>query len=162
MGIDPGLAVVGYALVSKKGNKFQCLDYGTLRTSADMENLERLKQIHAKLLEIIADYQPEHMAVEELFFNKNVKTAIKVGQARGVIILAGAQAGLKVSEYTPLQVKQAVTGYGRARKKQVQKMVKTLMNLSEIPRPDDAADALAVSICHAHRFSSCEKWGDIL
>ncbi|MEJ6952039.1 crossover junction endodeoxyribonuclease RuvC [Natronospora cellulosivora (SeqCode)] len=150
LGIDPGLAIVGYSLVEKKGNKFKVLDYGVIRTSADSNNIDRLASIYTDLLEIIKKYQPEEMAVEELYFNKNVKTAIKVGQARGVLLLAGAQSNLKVAEYTPLQVKQAVVGYGRAAKKQVQEMVKALLNLKELPRPDDAADALAVAICHGN------------
>ncbi|MFW5856229.1 MAG: crossover junction endodeoxyribonuclease RuvC [Bacillota bacterium] len=162
MGIDPGLATVGYSLVKSEGNKFSCLDYSTIKTAADMENVNRLNLIYNRLMEIIDEYQPQQMAVEELFFNKNVKTAIRVGQARGVILLTGARADLEVFEYTPLQVKQAVVGYGRARKEQVQQMVKSLLNLNEIPTPDDAADALAVSICHAHTHAARNKWGDVL
>lgn len=162
LGIDPGLATMGYALVEKQGNKFSVYDYGTIRTPASMENAKRLDKIYRELTEIIKEYTPQHMAVEELFFNKNVKTAIKVGQARGVILLAGTQSGLEVGEYTPLQVKQAVVGYGRARKHQVQQMVKSLLNLDELPKPDDAADALAVSICHGHSYAAREKWGDVL
>lgn len=150
MGIDPGLAIVGYSLVEKKGNSFKVCDYGVIETSTKLSNVERLREIYSKLTEIINNYHPDDMAVEKLYFNKNVKTAIKVGQARGVILLAGAQAGLKVAEYTPLQVKQAVVGYGGADKFQVQQMVKALLNIAEIPRPDDAADALAVSICHGN------------
>ncbi len=162
LGVDPGLATVGYALVEKDGNKIICHDYNTIITSPDLPNIKRLEKIHLRLEEVIKSYKPDQMAVEELFFNKNVKTAILVGQARGVILLAGSQSGLKVAEYTPLQVKQAVVGYGRARKSQVQQMVKALLKLKEIPRPDDAADALAVSICHAHRYKAQEKWGDII
>ncbi len=150
LGIDPGLAIVGYSLIEKKGNKFNVFDYGVIRTPASQANCDRLKSIYKELDIIIKDFEPDEMAVEELFFNKNVKTAIKVGQARGVILLAGAQSGLKISEYTPLQIKQAVVGYGRAGKKQVQQMVKALLSLSELPRPDDAADALAVAICHGN------------
>lgn len=150
LGIDPGLAIVGYSLVEKKGNKFAICDYGVIKTAASLSNTERLDIIYSELTEVIKKYQPDEMAVEELFFNKNVKTAIKVGQARGVVLLSGARAGLSVAEYTPLQVKQAVVGYGRADKNQVQQMVKALLNLDHIPRPDDAADALAVSICHGN------------
>ena len=162
LGIDPGLATIGYALVDKKTNHFDVLEYGVIKTSADKEDTERLEIIHHNIEELIKEFRPEEMAVEELFFNKNVKTAIMVGQARGVILLAGSQAGLKVYEYTPLQVKQAVVGYGRARKEQVQQMVKALLNLEEIPRPDDSADALAVSICHGNSYSVGKKWGGIV
>ncbi|MFW5999748.1 MAG: crossover junction endodeoxyribonuclease RuvC [Halanaerobiaceae bacterium] len=162
LGIDPGLATAGYALVEKEGNKFSCREYGTLRTPSDMCDADRLDKLYQKLINLIEDHNPDEMAVEELFFNKNVKTAIRVGQARGVLILAGARAGLEVAEYTPLQVKQAVVGYGRARKKQVQQMVKTLLKLPELPVPDDAADALAVSICHGNSCVAREKWGDVL
>lgn len=162
LGIDPGLATLGYALVEKKGNQFEVIDYGTITTPADMKNIDRLEKIYLELNEIIEKYSPDEMAVEELFFNKNVKTAIKVGQARGVILLTGAEAGLNVGEYTPLQIKQAVVGYGRASKNQVQQMVKALLGLDEIPRPDDAADALAVSICHGHSVVAEKRWGDQL
>lgn len=162
LGIDPGLATLGYSCVEKKGNNFKKIDYGTITTPADMENINRLNKIYRELNDLIEKYSPEHMAVEELFFNKNVKTAIRVGQARGVILLAGSQKGIEVAEYTPLQVKQAVVGYGRASKNQVQQMVKALLNLDEIPKPDDAADALAISICHGHSYVSKQKWGDLL
>ncbi len=162
LGIDPGLATIGYALVDKETNHFDVLEYGVIKTSADKSDVERLEIIHRNIEALIKEFQPEEMAVEELFFNKNVKTAIVVGQARGVILLAGSQAGLKVAEYTPLQIKQAVVGYGRAEKKQVQQMVKSLLNLSEIPRPDDAADALAISICHGHVYSAHSGWEERL
>ncbi len=153
LGIDPGLAVVGYSLVEKNANKYRVCDYGVIRTNSDQENCERLMQIFSELKEIIERYKPDEMAVEELFFNKNVKTAIEVGQARGVILLTGAQSNIAVAEYTPLQVKQAVVGYGRASKQQVQQMIKALLNLEEIPKPDDAADALAVAICHGNSIT---------
>ncbi|KXS50554.1 Holliday junction endonuclease RuvC [Halanaerobium congolense] len=162
LGIDPGLATIGYALVDKKTNHFEVLEYGVIKTSADKEDIERLEIIHRNIEALIKEFKPEQMAVEELFFNKNVKTAIAVGQARGVILLAGSQAGIKVAEYTPLQIKQAVVGYGRADKKQVQLMVKSLLNLSEIPKPDDAADALAISICHGHVYSAHSGWEERL
>ncbi len=160
LGIDPGLATVGYGLIEKTGNKYKCYEYDVIRTEADKPNVNRLEKIYNELSNIIREFNPDHMAVEELFFNKNVKTAILVGQARGVILLAGSQSGLQVSEYTPLQVKQAVVGYGRARKEQVQEMVRSLLNLADIPKPDDAADALAVSICHGNSYSIRQKWGD--
>ncbi len=162
LGIDPGLATIGYALVDKETNHFEVLEYGVIKTSADKDDIERLEIIHRNIEALIKEFEPEQMAVEELFFNKNVKTAIAVGQARGVILLAGSQAGLKVAEYTPLQIKQAVVGYGRADKMQVQQMVKSLLNLSEIPRPDDAADALAISICHGHVYSAHSGWEERL
>ena len=162
LGIDPGLATLGYSIVEKKGNKFKAIDYGVIKTSADKISFNRLEKIHNELKQIIEEYKPDNMAVEELFFNKNVKTAIKVGQARGVILLTGAESDLNVGEYTPLQVKQGVVGYGRASKAQVQQMVKALLNLEEIPRPDDAADALAVAICHGHSQAAKARWGDQL
>lgn len=156
------MAIVGFSLVEKKGNKFSVVDYGVITTSSEKEDVLRLDMIYNQLTEIITRYKPDEMAVEKLFYNKNAKTAIMVGQARGVILLTGAQAGIKVAEYTPLQVKQAVVGYGRADKKQVQQMVKALLNLEEIPRPDDAADALAVSICHGNSLGFREKWGNLV
>ena len=150
LGIDPGTAICGYGVVEHLGNRFRLLDYGAVRSSNDISTAARLHIIYEGVSQIIEKYQPEQMAVEELFFNKNVKTALVVGQARGVILLAGQMKGLSIYEYTPLQVKQAVVGYGRAEKQQVQFMVKAILNLSEVPKPDDAADALAIAICHGH------------
>ncbi|HHU91146.1 MAG TPA: crossover junction endodeoxyribonuclease RuvC [Clostridiaceae bacterium] len=150
IGIDPGFAITGYGVVEYTGNKFSIIDVGAISTEAGLELSERLLTLSNCLDELIAQYKPDAMAVEELFFNTNVKTAIKVGHGRGVALLAAARANIKVYEYTPLQVKQAVVGYGRAKKEQVQQMVKVLLNLERIPKPDDAADALAVAICHAH------------
>ncbi len=150
LGIDPGFAIVGYGLVRKdQNNNLEAIGYGAIITDPDLPFSDRLFKIHQELTKIIKKFQPDKMAVEELFFAKNVKTAIEVGQARGVIILTGIQAGLPVAEYTPLEVKQAVASYGRAEKRQVQQMVKLLLNLKQPPRPDDAADALAVAICAA-------------
>ncbi len=148
LGIDPGIATVGYSIIECKGNHYRVLDYGVITTAPTMIFPQRLASIYNRLVELIDEYEPEDLAIEELFFNKNVKTAIKVAQARGVEVLAGVNKGLNIYEYTPLQIKQAVTGYGRADKNQVQQMVKMLLNLEEIPKPDDAADALAVAICH--------------
>lgn len=148
LGIDPGIATVGYSLVECKGNHFKPLEYGVITTPATMIFPERLSNIYNEITRLIEKYQPEDLAIEELFFNKNVKTAIMVAQARGVEVLSCVNKGLKIYEYTPLQIKQSVTGYGRADKNQVQQMVKMLLNLDEIPKPDDAADALAVAICH--------------
>lgn len=157
LGIDPGLAIVGFGVIEYKGNRYRVLDYGTIRTGSKNSFPERLKIIYDNLSMLIDKYNPEDFAIEELFFNKNVKTAIQVGQARGVQILSAINKGLEVYEYTPLQIKQSVVGYGRADKKQVQEMVKLLLNLKEIPKPDDAADALAVAICH----SSCLNFKDM-
>jgi crossover junction endodeoxyribonuclease RuvC len=149
LGIDPGIAITGYALVepSRRGSG-RALEYGCVRTPAKTELSSRLLTLYQGLCDLIDKYQPDAMAVEQLFFNRNTTTAFMVGQARGVALLAAAQSKLSVAEYTPLQVKQAVVGYGRAEKQQVQQMVKVLLNMTEIPRPDDAADALAIAICH--------------
>ncbi len=151
MGIDPGLAIVGYAIIDKAGNSLRPRDYGCIRTSADIPLAERLQAIYQELGLLLEKWQPECMAVEQLFFNRNVTNAFSVGQARGVCLLTAAQAQCAVAEYTPLQVKQAVVGNGRAAKQQVAAMVKTILNLREIPRPDDVTDALAVAICHCNR-----------
>lgn len=150
LGVDPGTAITGYGIINVEGNKIHPLNYGCIYTETKNSSEIRLRIIFEKLTAIIEKYQPDEMAVEELFFNKNVRTALSVGQARGVILLAGAQKNIPVNEYTPLQVKQSVVGYGRAHKQQVQQMVKVFLNLQEIPKPDDAADALAIAICHAH------------
>jgi len=150
IGIDPGFAITGYGIIDYTGNKFSVVEVGVISTEACMELSDRLLCLSQGLDTLISKYKPDAMAIEELFFNTNVKTAIKVGHGRGVAMLSAAKAGIKVSEYTPLQVKQSVVGYGRAKKEQVQQMVKVLLNLDKIPKPDDAADALAVAICHAH------------
>jgi len=150
IGIDPGFAITGYGIIDYKGNRFSVVEVGVISTEADQELSERLLKLSQGLDFLLNKYKPDAMAIEELFFNTTVKTAIKVGHGRGVAMLSAAKAGIKVTEYTPLQVKQAVVGYGRAKKEQVQQMVKVLLNLDRIPKPDDAADALAVAICHAH------------
>ena len=162
LGVDPGLATVGYAVLEVQGNNYSLCACDTITTSAEREDVKRLDLIYQKLKKIIEDHEPEQMAVEELFFNKNVKTAIRVGQARGVILLCGSGENIDVAEYTPLQVKQAVVGYGRARKRQVQEMVRAMLGLEEIIESDDAADAAAVAICHAHCYANQEKWGQLL
>lgn len=154
LGIDPGIAITGYGVIKTQGNSFKVLEYGVIRSSKQMETARRLQEIYQGVGQIIDLYKPQTMAIEELFFNKNVKTALIVGQARGVAMLAAYQQGVSVYEYTPLQVKQAVVGYGRAEKQQVQFMVKSILNLQEIPRPDDAADALAIAICHGNYCTS--------
>jgi crossover junction endodeoxyribonuclease RuvC len=151
IGIDPGTAITGYGLVKEnRDGTLSAVDYGALTTSADMPMPQRLFELHRQLKEIILLHQPQSGAVEKLFFQRNVRTAISVGQGRGVALLALAEAGVQVGEYTPLEVKQAVVGYGGADKRQVQHMVRVLLGLDELPAPDDAADALAVAICHLH------------
>ncbi|HHU33064.1 MAG: crossover junction endodeoxyribonuclease RuvC [Zhaonellaceae bacterium] len=152
LGIDPGTAITGYGIVEFIGNRFKVIDYGKILTSNDLPLATRLKKIYFKLEDLIEKYKPEHLVVEELFFNKNTRTALSVGHARGIILLAGAIHNMPTFEYTPLQVKQAVVGYGRAEKKQVQEMVRIILNLEKIPKPDDVADALAITICHAHSY----------
>ena len=158
LGIDPGLAIVGYSIIEYKGSECKPLEYGAITTDSKTLFPDRVKIIYRELNNIIDQYKPDDLAIEELFFNKNVKTAIKVGQARGVEILAAANKGLNIYEYTPLQIKQAVVGYGRAEKHQVQEMVKMLLNLKEIPKPDDVADALAVAICHGSSLKFKEEF----
>jgi crossover junction endodeoxyribonuclease RuvC len=150
LGIDPGTAITGYGLVKGEDDELTPVAYGTITTSSDWPQPERLQRIYQELTAVIEDRQPTAVAVEELFFSKNVRTALSVGQARGVVLLAAANAGLPIHEYTPLQVKQAIVGYGRATKDQVQQMVKMLLGLESVPQPDDAADAIAVAICHVH------------
>lgn len=151
LGIDPGIADTGYGIIKDNGRGgLDCVDYGSIKTKAGIKLPQRLETLHKELDKIIKKYKPHLVSVEELFFCNNVKTALIVGQARGVVLLTAKLNNLPVKEYTPLQVKQAVSTYGKATKIQVQKMVKLLLNLKEIPRPDDAADALAVAICSAN------------
>jgi crossover junction endodeoxyribonuclease RuvC len=150
LGIDPGTATTGYGLVQDQDGSLVVVDYGVILTASELEMPERLLELFRELKKIILLHRPESSAVEKLFFQKNVRTALSVGQARGVILLALAEAGLPVYEYTPNEVKQAVAGYGSADKNQVQQMVRALLGLKELPQPDDAADALAVAICHLH------------
>jgi len=150
LGIDPGTAATGYGVVERDGAKLRAIDYGCLETLPTQELPERLLEIHRAVTELILTHQPVQVGVERLFFNRNVQTAFAVGQARGVVLLAAAEHGLPVFEYGPHEVKLAVTGYGRADKAQVQRMVQIVLGMAVLPRPDDAADALAVAICVAH------------
>jgi crossover junction endodeoxyribonuclease RuvC len=150
LGIDPGLATTGYGLVTSTDQELVLVEYGTLETQPGPPLAERLQKLYHELGDLIRTQRPDVAAIEELFFSRNVRTAMTVGHARGVAMLAVAEAGLKVFEYTPLQVKDAVVGYGRASKGQVQDMVRLLLKLERNPQPDDAADALAIAICHAH------------
>lgn len=150
LGIDPGIADTGYGFIKVDGSNLKCLAYGSIKTSPKDSLEVRLLNLYRDLTNLIKKYQPDEAAVEQLFFNKNVRTALIVGQARGVSLLALSVADLKIRDFSPPQVKQAVTAYGQASKKQVQKMVKLILALKELPQPDDAADALAVAICAAN------------
>lgn len=150
LGIDPGYGILGWSIIDKIGNKFVPIDFGSITTESKMPMEDRLEYIYNALESIIHEYRPDEASIEELFFNNNAKTALLVGQARGVAILACVKGGLIINEYTPLQIKQALVGYGRADKKQIQEMVKRILNLKETPKPDDTADAIAAAICHGH------------
>ncbi len=150
MGIDPGFAITGYGIVKYEGNKFSPVEYGAILTKAGEPFAQRLLKLDLEIDMLINRFKPDAVSIEELFFNKNIKTAIMAAHGRGVTMAAAARSGIEVFEYTPLQVKQSVVGYGRAEKKQVQQMIKAILNLPEIPKPDDVADALAIAVCHCH------------
>ena len=152
LGIDPGYAIIGYGLVDTKTMKPE--GYGVIRTEAGIPIEDRLAEIYDNMCELLRMFRPDHVAIEKLYFNTNEKTAINVSQARGVIVLACVKSGVKLYEYTPLQVKMSVVGYGRAEKLQVQDMTKRLLGLAKIPKPDDAADALAIALCHANSIGN--------
>ena len=152
LGIDPGTAATGFGLVRQQGGKLSYVSCGCVSTSPKETSQGRLAKIYAELKKLILDYKPDSVAVERLYFGENSKTAMAVGQARGMALLAAAEGKVPVSEYTPLEVKMALTGYGRAEKKQIQQMVRILLKLADVPKPDDAADALAVAICHLHSY----------
>ncbi len=154
LGIDPGTGIVGFGLIESGGNRVNILDAGVIRTPAGQKDELRLLTIYNELGELIRDHKPEWISIEKLFFARNVTTAMSVSQSRGVILLAATQAKLKVAEYSPLQIKMAITGYGRADKKQIQEMVRVLLSLKEIPKPDDAADALAAALTHSQILAS--------
>jgi len=154
LGIDPGYAIVGWGAVEYRGSHFSCLDYGAVTTPAGLPLPQRLAMIYTGVGELFQRFAPEALSIEKLYFTNNKTTGIAVAEARGVILLCAAQHGLEVCEYTPMQVKQAVVGYGKATKSQVMEMTRRLLGLEKIPRPDDAADALAMAICQAHTGSS--------
>lgn len=154
LGIDPGYAIVGYGVIDYVGNHFTVVDYGAITTPAGMDFNRRLELIYDEMNVLFAAQKPEAMAIEKLFYNTNAKTVIDVAQARGVLALAAQKNGVPMYEYTPLQVKQSVVGYGRAEKKQVQEMIKIILKLDKVPKPDDTADALAMAVCHAHTSGS--------
>jgi crossover junction endodeoxyribonuclease RuvC len=149
IGIDPGTGILGFGVIESDGHKNQLVDAGVIRTPVKEDDAVRLQTIFEEITDIIAETKPQEMSVEKLFFAQNVTTAMTVAQARGVVLLAGMQAGLKIAEYTPLQIKQSLTGYGRADKKQMQEMVRVLLGLKDVPQPDDCADALAAALTHA-------------
>ena len=157
LGIDPGFAITGYSIIDYQGNKFKLIDSGAITTKAGVSFPLRLTKIYDDLNMIIDTYKPEAISVEELFFNNNAKTAINVAQARGVVLIVGCKKNIPTYEYTPLQIKQAVGGYGRADKIQVQKMVKTILNVEKLPKLDDTTDSMAAAICHAHSARFSEK-----
>lgn len=154
LGIDPGYAIIGWGVLEYNANKFKVVDYGAITTEAHTDFPLRLQQIYMGMNDIFDKYHPQVMSMEKLFYNNNAKTVIDVAQARGVITLSAKMHGVEIAEYTPLQVKQSVTGYGRAVKKQVQEMTRVILNLEKIPKPDDTADALAMAICHGHSSGS--------
>lgn len=156
LGIDPGIGRCGWAVVEENGSKLKAISYGCLETSPKKNIEKRLEEIHKEILKIIKKYAPQEMSIEELFFNTNAKTAFVVGQARGVILLAASEKNLPISIYTPLQVKIAITGYGRAEKAQVGKMVKAILLLKEIPKPDDTTDAIAIALTHVFSLKSAK------
>ncbi len=153
-GIDPGYAIVGCGIVRYERNNFNLMGYGAVTTYKDMPFNERLTKIYDDISELLEKFKPDAVSIERLYFNTNQKTAIDVAQARGVIVLAVEKAGIPIFEYTPLQVKQSIVGYGRAEKQQVQEMTRMFLHLDKIPKPDDAADALALAICHGHASDS--------
>ncbi len=150
LGVDPGTATTGYGVVEERDGTLDLLVYGVITTTPDDAMPMRLRTIYHQLRAVITDWAPDALAVEELFFSRNVTTALTVGQARGVVLLAGAEADLPIHEYKPAAVKQAIAGYGGADKRQVQQMVRLLLHLEQAPRPDDAADAVALAVCHHH------------
>lgn len=154
LGIDPGYAIVGYGIVKYQNNRFTPLEYGAVTTKAGLEFSQRLDKIYRDVFDIMQKHKPDALSIEKLFFNTNTTTAIDVAQARGVILLAAHQNGIPIFEYTPLQVKQSVTGYGKAEKPQVMELTRRLLGLEKCPKPDDTADALAMAICHCHSASS--------
>lgn len=154
IGIDPGYAIVGFGIIEYENSKFKTVDYGAVTTEAGTDFNRRLRTIYEDICQILDIYKPESLAIEKLYFQNNQKTAIDVAEARGVILLAAIQRNLLIREYTPLEVKKSITGYGQAVKKQVQEMTKRVLHLPEIPKPDDTADALAIAVCHAHTDNS--------
>ena len=157
LGIDPGYAITGYSIIDYEGNKFKLINSGAITTNAGVSFPLRLTKIFDDLNMLIDEFKPDAISVEELLFNNNAKTAINVAQARGVVLIVGCKRNIPTFEYTPLQIKQAVTGYGRADKMQVQRMVKTILNVEKLPKLDDTTDSMAAAICHAHSSKFSQK-----
>ncbi|MGE5508127.1 MAG: crossover junction endodeoxyribonuclease RuvC [Chitinophagales bacterium] len=157
LGVDPGTAITGFGVLRQEGSRLAVVDYGAIRTEAGLAAAERLRQIHADMIELLTLHRPDCLAIEKLFFNRNTTTALAVGQARGVVLLAAAQHGVPIREYTPQEVKQAVTGQGRAGKAQVGYMIAALLGLAAVPQPDDVSDALAIALCHLNRRKEQEQ-----
>lgn len=153
LGIDPGTQVVGYGVIEKTGSSIKVIEYGSIKANKNHDFPQRLKAIHCKIMDIINKHQPDQMAVEEVFYGKNIKAAIKIGEGRGVVFLCAASANIPITEYAATVIKKAVVGNGSAHKSQVQKMVKIILGLPEIPEPEDASDALAIAICHSHNLN---------
>ena len=160
LGIDPGYAIVGYGVLEFDNTRFKVINYGAITTESDTPFDKRLAEIYDDMCRVLDMFKPDCMSIEKLYFNTNITTGIDVAQARGVTMLAAVQRGVPIYEYTPLQVKVAVTGYGRAEKQQMQEMTKNILHLKEVPKPDDTADALAIAICHGHTGGS--KMSEIL
>ena len=154
IGIDPGYAIVGFGVIEYEKNQFTTISYGAITTPAGIDFNRRLEIIYADTCQVLDSCKPDSLAIEKLYFQNNQKTAIDVAEARGVILLAAAQRHIEIHEYTPLEVKKSITGYGKAVKKQVQEMTRRVLHLNEIPKPDDTADALAIAVCHAHTGNS--------
>lgn len=153
LGIDPGTKIAGYGLIEKKGSRIIAVKYGSLKADKNQDFPQRLKFIHSGIMEIILRYQPDQMAIEEVFYGKNIKSAIKIGEGRGIVFLCAALANIPITEYAATAIKKAVAGNGNAHKSQVQEMVKVILELPEIPEPEDASDALAIAICHSHNLN---------
>ena len=154
LGLDPGIAIVGFGAIEAEAGRFRSLTYGAIRTEAGLPLSQRLEIIYNDMLQLLEATAPEAVAIEELFFNTNITTGISVAHGRGILLLACRQKQIPIYEYTPLQVKQSVVGYGRAEKRQVMEMVRRMLNLTEVPKPDDAADALAIALCHGRAATS--------
>ena len=157
LGIDPGSSITGYSLIANQDGKNSLIGYGAIRIPAKIDLSQKLKKIYDSVLKLIYQHSPDELAIEEAFYSKNVKSTMVIGQARGAAILAAGQAGIPVTEYSPREIKRSIVGVGSASKSQVQYMVKNLLNLREVPHPEDAADALAIALCHAHKIESKER-----
>ncbi|HHT9104668.1 MAG TPA: crossover junction endodeoxyribonuclease RuvC [Candidatus Wujingus californicus] len=153
LGIDPGTQVAGYGLIEKTGSKIRAIEYGSIKTKRNQDFSQRLKTIYLKIMDIISNHQPDQIAIEEVFYGKNIKAAIKIGEGRGIVFLCAATANIPITEYAATVIKKAIVGNGGAHKSQVQEMVKIILGLTENPEPEDASDALAIAICHSHNIT---------